>query len=96
MAYYEIPPPYEGNHWDHHYLCLWEVRPDEMVGIWSWADLRAEIDWFEKIIMPAVERYRENRRLKKGKHATAQRDEFWLPGIVASCSVSYPMSLTCA
>lgn len=61
MAHYKIQDPYRRDYWDGHYLCLWEVTPEEVVNVWSWDDLRSEPNWFEEIIMLAVERQRENR-----------------------------------
>ena len=34
---------------------------EEVVGIWSWNDLRNERKWFEDIIMPNVKSHREGR-----------------------------------
>ena len=59
MAYYKVQSRYGGDYWDGHYLCLWEVTPEEVVGVWEWNYLRSELNWYERIIMPAVEEHRE-------------------------------------
>ena len=74
MVYYEIQSRYERNYWDGHYLCLWEVTPEEVVGVWEWDDLRSELNWFEEIIMPAVEEHREERDRRKAGDFPRQLD----------------------
>ncbi len=74
MAYYEIQSRYERDYWDGHYLCLWEVTPEEVVGVWEWDDLRSELNWFEEIIMPAVEEHREERDRRKAEDFPHQPD----------------------
>ena len=66
-----------------------------MVGIWSWDDLRGETNWFENIVMPAVEQYRENRERDKTRDGMHQSNDC-LTGTITHCSMSYPMSLTCS
>lgn len=74
MAYYEIQSRYEYDYWDGHYLCLWEVTPEEVVGVWEWNDLRSEPNWYEEIIMPAVEEHREERDRRKAEDFPHQPD----------------------
>ncbi|KAF2725524.1 hypothetical protein K431DRAFT_200470, partial [Polychaeton citri CBS 116435] len=62
MGYYDVENPYRRDYFDGHFLCLWEVTPEEVVGIWDWKYLRSEPNWFENIVQPAVETHRENRR----------------------------------
>ena len=61
MEHYGVQSRYGHDYWSGHYLCLWEVTPEEVVDVWAWNDLRSQRNWFEEIIMPAVERHRENR-----------------------------------
>lgn len=61
MQVYGIQSRYRGNHWDNHFLCLWEVTPEEVVGVWDWHALRNNDDWLEGIIMPRVVEYRQER-----------------------------------
>ena len=60
MIVYGIDDPYPHgpNYFIDHYICLWEVTPREVVGVWSWHDLREDNDWYENIIMPAFREYR--------------------------------------
>ena len=59
--HYGVQSRYERDYWSGHYLCLWEVTPEEVVDVWVWNDLRGQRNWFEEIVMPAVETHRENR-----------------------------------
>ncbi len=76
MTNYSIEPPYRGDYWRNHYLCLWEVTPEEVVGVWDWDDLRHESNWYEEIIMPAVNRYRENRNSNQPEQGNPQPDVY--------------------
>lgn len=61
MEFYSIPNPYgKGNeYYIDHYVCLWEVTEDEIVGNWSWDDLKDDAGWYENIIMPAFRAFTE-------------------------------------
>ncbi|KAF2759006.1 hypothetical protein EJ05DRAFT_463663 [Pseudovirgaria hyperparasitica] len=62
MDYYDIPDPYNqrNRYYRDHYICLWEVTPDEVVGQWDYDDLLSTSeDWYEDIILPAVENFRQ-------------------------------------
>ena len=67
MACYKVRSRYGGDYWDDHYLCLWEVTPEEVVGVWEWNYMRSELNWYERIIMPAVEEHREERDRRKAE-----------------------------
>ena len=56
--WYGVKNPYREDYYSDHYLCLWEVTPTEVVGTWSWDDLRKDQGWYENIIMPAFEMHR--------------------------------------
>lgn len=62
MNYYNIRNPYAANYNRGHYVCLWEVTPEEVVGQWDWADLSVNSDWYEDTIMPAYRQFRERKR----------------------------------
>lgn len=59
-AYYNIKARYSLDYLQDHYLCLWEVTPDEVVGTWSWSDLRGTERWYQDIIVPALQQHRLN------------------------------------
>jgi hypothetical protein len=63
MEYYSIPDPYkkEKEYYLSSYVCLWEVAKEEVVGHWEWDDLATNKDWYEEIIVPAFNKYREER-----------------------------------
>ncbi len=58
MAHYQVKAPYSRDYWQNHYLCLWEVTPAEVVGIWEWDDLQRSTNWYEDVIIPAVSQHR--------------------------------------
>jgi hypothetical protein len=61
MAHYGIEDPYDKSnlYYDDHYVCVWEVTREEVVGQWEWEDLAVNANWYEDIVMPA---YRQHRR----------------------------------
>lgn len=65
MEFYGIQSPYRADYWDGHFLCLWEVTPEEVVGVWEWNDLRSKLNWYDEIIMPAVKNHRDKRARRK-------------------------------
>lgn len=69
MAHYDIQSRYQRNYWHNHYLCLWEVTPQEVVDIWDWTDLRKESNWYEDIIKPALQVHRERRNAPPVMHS---------------------------
>jgi hypothetical protein len=64
----------------NHYVCLWEVSGEELVGRWHWDELDRNPDWYNEIVMPAFREFRRNNAAKQltwGKlHAmvTAKRE----------------------
>jgi hypothetical protein len=64
MKYYSIPDPYHQGYqyYDNHYICLWEVTPEEVVGHWEWDELVDIDDWYEEVVMPAFKKSRETRK----------------------------------
>lgn len=55
MKHYGIADPYGklNEYYEDHYVCLWEVTKEEIVGHWQWNDLIAHENWYQEIIMPA-------------------------------------------
>lgn len=66
MHFYGVRPPgrYMAGHWRDHYLCLWEVTPEEVVGIWRWDELRRDRDWYQRVLA-ALEQRQQNREQTK-------------------------------
>jgi hypothetical protein len=64
IRYYNIEVPYRlsQEELNSHYICLWEVRADEIVGRWSWNELSSNPNWYEDVILPAFRNFREWRR----------------------------------
>lgn len=63
MNYYGILDPYNGRGQYHidHYVCLWAVSEEEVVGRyddWDWEELANTTNWYEEIIMPAFRDFR--------------------------------------
>ncbi|KAI1480703.1 hypothetical protein F4774DRAFT_376920 [Daldinia eschscholtzii] len=57
--HYRIEDHYPGSK-DYargHYMCLWEVTKDEIVGSWKWDDLKDNKNWLEDIIMPEYKKF---------------------------------------
>jgi hypothetical protein len=87
MVYYSIPDPYcQGNQYhDNHYICLWEVTPEEVVGHWEWDELVDIDDWYEEVVVPAFEKSRETRKSESG---LSSHDARGPAGVAAPTSVS--------
>jgi hypothetical protein len=55
MEHYGISNPY--GSWSRycvdHYICLWQVTEEEIVGHWKWDELAVSENWFEDTVMPA-------------------------------------------
>lgn len=60
MSHYQAKVPYGKDYWQNQYLCLWEITPAEVVGVWVWDHLRRSPDWYRNIIMPAVNKLRQH------------------------------------
>ncbi|KAF5239385.1 hypothetical protein FAUST_4950 [Fusarium austroamericanum] len=62
--YYNIKVPYNlsQKELDSHYICLWEVRADEVVGHWSWDELSSKPNWYDDVVLPALKSFREKRQ----------------------------------
>jgi hypothetical protein len=42
---------------------LWEVTPEEVVGIWEWNYLQQTPNWFEDIVTEKVRKHRDMREM---------------------------------
>jgi hypothetical protein len=40
-----------------HWICLWEVTPDEVVWTWDWDDLKGNPQWYQEIVLPVLLRF---------------------------------------
>lgn len=49
MRYYGVSDPYgrANKYYKNHYICLWEVTEEEVVGTWEWYDLLKTDCWYE-------------------------------------------------
>lgn len=66
MKRYNISDPYgvNGQYYTNHYVCVWTVAADEVVGHWQWSNLASDSKWYDEIIMPAVSRGRSQLAVK--------------------------------
>jgi hypothetical protein len=84
MEYYSIPDPYRMNkkYYVGSYVCLWEVAKEEVVGHWEWDELATNENWYEEIIVPAFNKYREERDSASARASTFDMSEVMqsLPG----------------
>jgi hypothetical protein len=55
MNHYGILDSYnEGSkYYISHYICLWEVTEEEIIGHYDWQELFKNTNWYEEVIMPA-------------------------------------------
>ncbi|KAK4905603.1 hypothetical protein LTR49_025114 [Elasticomyces elasticus] len=60
MAHYQVKVPYGKDYWRNHFLCLWEVTPAEVVGIWDWDDVRKSPNWYVDVVIPAINQHRQH------------------------------------
>ncbi|KAK3614990.1 hypothetical protein LTR56_026879 [Elasticomyces elasticus] len=60
MAHYQVKVPYRKDYWRNHFLCLWEVTPAEVVGIWDWDDLRKSPNLYGNVVVPAINQHRQH------------------------------------
>ncbi|RSL66150.1 hypothetical protein CEP54_003948 [Fusarium duplospermum] len=58
---YRYPP----REHDDHYVCLWRVEKEEIVGHWLWDDLSQNPDWYNTVILPAFRQFRRERRQRE-------------------------------
>ncbi|KAM6523920.1 hypothetical protein FSOLCH5_004529 [Fusarium solani] len=68
MRYYGIQQdPYGNPSEEHndHYVCLWRVEKEEIVGHWLWDDLSQDPNWYNTEILPAFQQLRQERRRRE-------------------------------
>lgn len=74
MTHCSIERPYGRDYWSNHYLCVWEVTPEEVVAVWRWEDLSINPSWYEEIIVPTVVQSRFDRDHDHAERSNLQRD----------------------
>lgn len=64
MKYYCIPDPYKrgSKYYIDHYVCLWEVTEEEIVGHYKWEELAKTTNWYDEVIIPAFRKFSGRRR----------------------------------
>jgi hypothetical protein len=64
MEYYCIPDPYKkgSKYYVNHYVCLWEVNEEEIVGHYGWEELAKTTNWYDEIVMPTFRKFSGRRR----------------------------------
>jgi hypothetical protein len=67
MDHYGLNDPYGklNQYYINHYVCLWEVPEQEIIGHWTWNDLAANEDWYNDIILPAFRKNATSRPLEE-------------------------------
>lgn len=67
MVHYGVKDPYgkSNQYYIHHYVCLWEVPEQEIIGHWEWNDLAPNENWYNDIILPAFRENATSRHLEK-------------------------------
>ena len=45
------------EYYKNHYICLWEVTEEEVIGKWKWDDLLKTDRWYERVILPAFKEH---------------------------------------
>ena len=61
MDHYYMFDPYRKAHKFHkdHYVCLWQVTANEVVGHWRWNDLIPHKNWYQTLVLPAFRHFRK-------------------------------------
>ncbi|RAK81891.1 uncharacterized protein BO72DRAFT_180675 [Aspergillus fijiensis CBS 313.89] len=69
MRYYGVSDPYNrrDEYYRNHYICLWEITEEEIVGNWEWDELLRNGCWYEQVILPAFKEH--NNRYMASKEA---------------------------
>jgi hypothetical protein len=57
MEYYGISNPYgeRDRYCVDHYICLWQVTEEEIIGHWNWDELVKPVNWYQEIVQPAFQ-----------------------------------------
>ncbi|KAM0561025.1 hypothetical protein ACHAPJ_003525 [Fusarium lateritium] len=71
IGHYVIKVPYRitDEELNNHYICLWRVMSNEIVGHWNWDDLSPNPNWYRDTILPAFRKFRKQRRRQELKKA---------------------------
>jgi hypothetical protein len=61
MKHYNITNPYgkRDQYCVDHYVCLWQVTENEIIGHWRWNKLTEVENWYEDIIIPAFQNFHQ-------------------------------------
>ena len=67
MDHYKVSDPYgkSNQYYINHYVCLWEVPKQEIIGHWEWNDLVLNGNWYNDIILPAFRKNATSRPLEE-------------------------------
>jgi hypothetical protein len=57
FQHYKLYNPTRSDFFSSHWICLWEVTPDEVVWTWDWDDLKGNPQGYEQIVLPALRRF---------------------------------------
>ncbi|KIX00241.1 uncharacterized protein Z518_10380 [Rhinocladiella mackenziei CBS 650.93] len=63
MRHDGVDDPYNQGYryYRNHYLCLWEVTEEEIVGHYVWNDFDGDRRWYENIVLPAFKAHEQKR-----------------------------------
>ncbi|KAF5858584.1 hypothetical protein ETB97_003977 [Aspergillus alliaceus] len=89
MRHYGVPDPYgrANEYYKNHYICLWEVTEEEVVGNWEWDDLLKTNRWYEQVILLAFKEHNERYDARSGAFKmSALRDALFDSTDLCSCS----------
>ncbi|KAF5659738.1 hypothetical protein FHETE_9287 [Fusarium heterosporum] len=66
--YYGVKNPYNSisdEELSNHYVCLWRVEAEEIVGHLDWDELSRDPDWYRNVIIPKLVEFREHRQQRQ-------------------------------
>lgn len=89
MRYYGVPDPYgrANQYYKNHYICLWEVTEEEVVGTWEWHNIRKTDGWYEQVILPAFKEHNDQYDARnKAFRMSALRDALFDSTNICTCS----------
>ncbi|KAM0355995.1 hypothetical protein ACHAPU_000387 [Fusarium lateritium] len=75
--YYDVKIPYTNisrEELDNHYICLWRVEAEEIVGHWDWDELSRDPDWYHSVIVPELIEFRRRRQQRHLERLDSQID----------------------
>lgn len=54
FKHYKLYNPTRTDVFSSHWICLWEVTPEEVVWTWDWDDLKGDPQWHQNTVLPAL------------------------------------------